>query len=189
MKSLVVFALITATIWLAGDLLLGALAAPTLFSHAPGGLGTSAELSRALAGMLFGDLLAHWAKVVEYSLWPLLLMLLGGCAGAALRAHRTLVGVACVLALVGLSAAHLASHATLEEVVKHRPAVPAYDSREAAPPAQSEEEQQTFNTLHKRSVTLFCIESALLAAVVVGLTITLLRREREDAPSAPRGGP
>lgn len=159
-----VAALVAATIWCAGNAVC-ALAAASIFSHASPA-DTGAAITRATAGLLFGDLLRTWLPVG----WILAAALLPWVAWAW-RAG----GVVRIAAPLALGVA-LGLHAwgVLEASRAHR-LRPAYANGDA-------QVRAAFDAAHRGSSAAFRLETATLAVVVAGLAITLGRR-RSVAPS------
>ena len=174
MRILLVFLLALTACWCAGNLVLGAVAASGVFSFAPP---KGDVVSRAVAGALFGEVLARWAAVVAVSFQiavPGLLLML---TGAAISLRRHVAAGICVTAVVGLILIHTWSGSVLTQ------------DRAVAPPTDpakpySSEQQEAFVVLHRSSERLFIVESFLLLLVVVGAGIALAKRDRVET-SAP----
>ncbi len=165
MRMVLVLALLTACIWLVGNLVLVGLVAPTLFAHAP------ADITRAQAGLLFGDLLMRWIGIVDLSLWLALTVLLALIAGYLLKLQRRGLMLASVLALAGLATVHLWSRATVHEARSQRPtAVLAQGPAQLLP----DEQHAAFAAVHQRSETLFAAETLLLALVVLATAVACM---------------
>ena len=80
MKALTVIILVVATIWCAGNVILGAVAAKGVFLHA---LPHADHISREMAGAIFGDVLLRWSTAIDVAFLPLLgvlILLQGGTA-------------------------------------------------------------------------------------------------------------
>jgi hypothetical protein len=172
MKFLVVLCFFTATVWFAGNIVLGAVGAPAIFSHAYSG-----EITKDLAGAIFGDTLMRWTHVVDVGLQVLLGGVLLVLAGVALGVRRHLVMVLCLVALVAVGGLHAWSRATINE------------TRASAPPteagkAYSDEQRAAFNVLHLRSERLMIAESLLLLAVAIASGVALCRRSDPVSASA-----
>lgn len=161
MKMLLTLTLLTACIWLVGNLVLGALVAPGLFAHAP------VDITRAQAGLLFGDLLTRWIAIVDLSLWMVLLVELALIAGYLLHLQRWGLMLCAVLALGGLTGVHLWARTTVREAGQQRPAALATGPAQILP----DEQHVAFAAVHQRSETLFAAETLLLAAVVLVIAV------------------
>ena len=175
MKTLLVFLLVFAVIWCVGDLLLGAVAAPSVFSFAPP---KADVISRAVAGALFGEILDRWMAVVDHSLQILVPGLLLVLTGAAISLRRRAVAALCVLAVIGLLAVHTFSRNALTQALACAPPI------DATKPYSSEQ-QATFIALHDRSKLLFGTESVLLLFLVVGAGFTLAKHDRVETSALP----
>ena len=176
MRILLVVVLLTSCAWLAVNVALVAVVAPSLFSHAP----PHADLvSKFLAGELFGDLLQRWIGVADTSAWPLTVLTMCILSGYALRDRNRLAGGACLAAVVGLIALHLCARQVVAEAWAIRPPV-----KEAERANYSEETHAAFDVLHHRSVMLFGLETVLLRAVVLGSAGVLMRGQLPLRPSA-----
>jgi hypothetical protein len=175
MRILLVILLVLATIWLAGDLVLGAVAAPGVFSFAPP---KGDGISRAVAGGIFGEIIARWTMVVDVSLQVVVPGLLLVLTGAAISLRRRGAAVLCVLAVAGLLGVHTWSRSVSAEV------------RAAAPPSDeskpyTSEQQAAFVALHYSSERLYAVECFLLLLIVAGAGVALVRRDRVET-SAPQ---
>ena len=164
MKFLIVLCLFTATVWFAGNIVLGAVAAPAIFSHVYTG-----DVSKELAGAIFGGTLARWTNVVDVGLQVLLGGVLLILAGVTLGLRRRLLMGLCLAALVTIGGLHAWSRTTLIE------------TRNGAPPTTagkpySDEQRAAFNVLHLRSERLMIAESLLLLAVAIASGIALCRK-------------
>lgn len=176
MRIILIVTLVLATAWLAVNVSLGALAAPTLFSHAP----PHADLiSRPVAGELFGDLLRRWIAFGNTSVLPLTVLPLAVLSGYALRDRKRLASGACMLAVAGLIVVHLASYQVVAEAWDLRP-----PAKEADQAAYGDDKRAAFNALHSRSFALFLVETSLLLGVVLGAAAVLTRRLEPLRPSA-----
>jgi hypothetical protein len=175
MRPLVVTILVLATIWCAGNVILGAVAAKGVFLHAP----PHADLlSRDLAGAIFGKVLERWSFAVDVGLLPLIGVLILLLAGALLNTKRIGLMVLCLFALAAIAGVHLWSRAILS------------DALATAPPANpetpySEAQREAFNLLHKRSTAVFSTEAGLLLLLIVGCGIALGRQADPVPASAP----
>ncbi len=169
MKALTVIILVLATIWCAGNVILGAVAAKGIFLHAASTLTPQPDqITRELAGAIFGNILVRWSSAVDVAFLPLLGVLILLQAGALLNLRRVGMMVVCLVALGAITGVHLWSRAILSEAVAIAPPV---DHR--AP--YSAEQRETFNTVHKRSTTVFSAEAGLLLLLVIGCGIALGR--------------
>ncbi|MBA3701062.1 MAG: hypothetical protein H0W78_19605 [Planctomycetes bacterium] len=174
MRALTVIILVLATIWCAGNVILGAVAAKGVFVHAP----PHADLiSREVAGAIFGKVLERWSFAVDVGFLPLIGVLLLLLAGALLNLKRIGVMVLCLATLGGIAGVHLWSRTIL------------HDALVAAPPTDpkapySDEQRETFNTLHKRSTNVFSAEAGLLLLLIIGCGVALGRQSDPVVTSA-----
>ncbi len=174
MKALTVIILVVATIWCAGNVILGAVAAKGIFLHAQP---HADNISREMAVAIFGDVLLRWSTAIDVAFLPLLGILILLQAGALLNLKRVGLMVVCLLALGGIAGVHLWSRAILSEAVAMAPPI---DPK--AP--YSAEQRETFNTMHKRSTTVFSAEAGLLLLLVIGCGIALGRHSDPVVTSA-----
>ncbi len=174
MKALTVIILVVATIWCAGNVILGAVAAKGVFLHA---LPHADHISREMAGAIFGDVLLRWSTAIDVAFLPLLGILILLQAGALLNLKRVGLMVVCLLALGGIAGVHLWSRAILSEAVAIAPPIDAKVPYSA-------EQRETFNTMHKRSTTVFSAEAGLLLLLVIGCGIALGRQSDPVVTSA-----
>jgi hypothetical protein len=174
MKALTVIILVVATIWCAGNVILGAVAAKGVFLHA---LPHADHISREMAGAIFGDVLLRWSAAVDVAFLPLLAVLILLQAGALLNLRRVGLMITCLLALGAITGIHLWSRAILAEAIASAPPIDAKA-------AYSAEQRETFNTVHKRSTTVFSAEAGLLLLLVVGCGIALGRQTDPVVTSA-----
>ena len=170
MRIMLVVLLALSVIWLAGNLVLGAVTASGVFSFAPP---KGDVISRAVAGAIFGEVLTRWTTVVDVSLQIAVPGLLLVLTGAAISLRRRGAAVLCVLAVCGLLGAHTWSRSVLGQ------------ARAAAPPSDatktySTEQQEAFVALHHSSERLFSAESFLLLLIVVGAGIALAKHDRVE---------
>ena len=178
MKALVVIVLVVAATWCAGNVILGAVAAPGIFAHAVSTPTLQPDhVSRELAGSIFGEILRRWSHAVDIGFLPLLGVLILLLAGALLNLKRIGLMVVCMLALGSIAGVHLWSSATLEQALS---AAPPIDPKST----YSAEQRETFNTLHKRSTTVFSAEALLLLFLVIGCGIALGRQADAVSTSA-----
>ena len=166
MRFLLVLCLFASTVWFAGNIVLGAIVAPAIFHHAPA---YSNDLTRDLAGALFGDTLMRWLKVVDYGLQVLLGGVLLVLSGVALGLRRRLTMGLCLVALTALLGLHAWSGSTTTE------------AKASAPPIEtgkpySDEQRAAFIVLHEQSKRLMIAESLLLLAVAIASGIALCRK-------------
>lgn len=176
MRALTVIILVLATIWCAGNVILGAVAAKGVFMHASPY--PDAIVSREIAGAIFGKILERWSFAVDVGLLPLLGVLILLLAGALLNLKRIGLMVLCLAALGIISGVHLWSRAILHETLA------------TAPPADpkapySDEQRETFNALHKRSTNVFTTEAGLLLLLIIGCGVALGRQVEPVVTSAP----
>lgn len=164
MRMLLTITLITACVWLVGDLTLGALVAPGLFAHAP------ADITRAQAGLLFGDLLTRWIAIVDVSLWLALMVELALIAGYLLKLQRWVLMACTIIVLTGLTGVHLWARATVREAGEQRPATLAAGPAQLLP----DEQHVAFAAIHQRSEMLFTAEILLLAGVVLAVAVATM---------------
>lgn len=174
MRMILVLTLLTACIWLVGNLVLGALVAPGLFAHAP------VDITRAQAGLLFGDLLTRWIAIVDLSLWLVLLIELALIAGYLLKLQRWALMIGTILVLGGLTGVHLWARATVQEAGQQRTAVLAPGPAQILP----DEQHAAFAAVHRRSETLFAAETLLLALVVLGVAMACMVHQPGAAKEA-----
>jgi len=175
MKTLIVIILVLATCWCAGNVILGAVAAKGIFLHAPP---HADHITREVAGAIFGKVLERWSFAVDVGFLPLIGVLLLLLAGALLNLKRIGVMVLCLAALGSIAGVHLWSRDVL------------HDALVAAPPMDakipySEEQRETFNSLHKRSTSVFSTEAGLLLLLIIGCGIALGRQSDSLVTSAP----
>ena len=166
MRALVVIILVLATIWCAGNVILGAVAAKGVFLHAPP---HADHISRDLAGAIFGKVLERWSFAVDVAFLPLIGVLILLLAGALLNLKRLGLMVLCLATLGAIAGVHLWSRAILTEALA---AAPPIDAKTPYSDAQRE----TFNVLHKRSTTVFSTEAGLLLLLIIGCGIALGRQ-------------
>ncbi len=178
MRIALVVLLICASAWLAVNVVLAGVIAQGVFAHAPPH--PDHDFSKSVAGAVFGDLLDRWVAIVDLSLLPMLLVLLGAAVGYALRAHHRLTAALTLIVLLGVLGVHIASRATIVEARALRP-----PTKEADEARYTDEQHERFNELHHRSVMLFGTETALLLAAVVGVGIALAGRGGGLGTSAP----
>ena len=165
MRALTVIILVLATIWCAGNVILGAVAAKGVFIHAP----PHADIiTREVAGAIFGKVLERWSFAVDVGFLPLIGVLILLLAGALLNLKRIGVMVLCLAALGAVAGVHLWSRTILHEAL-----VTAPPTDPKAP--YSEEQRETFNTLHKRSTSVFSTEAGLLLLLIIGCGVALAR--------------
>ena len=93
MRALTVIILVLATIWCAGNILLGAVAAPSVFLFA-----YDNHISREVAGQIFGKILERWSYSVDVGFLPLIGVLILLLAGALLNLKR--IGLMVLLVLL-----------------------------------------------------------------------------------------
>jgi hypothetical protein len=98
-------------------------------------------------------------------------------AGALLNLKRIGLMMLCLGALAGIAGVHLWSRAIL------------HDALATAPPTDpkapySDEQRETFNTLHKRSTQVFSTEAGLLFLLIIGCGIALGRQADPVVASA-----
>lgn len=170
MRIMLVVLLVLSVIWLAGNLVLGAVAASSVFSFAPP---KGDVVSRAVAGAIFGEVLARWTTVIDVSLQIAVPGLLLVLTGAAISLRRHAAAVLCVLAVTGLLGVHTWSRSVLGQA---RAAAPPTDAAKTYSP----EQQETFVALHRSSERLFLAESFLLLLVVVGVGIALAKHDQVE---------
>lgn len=174
MRVVITLTLLTACTWLVGNIMLGAFIAPELFSHSP------ADITRAQAGQLFGDLLAHWIHIVDLSLWLALLVLLSLCAGYHLKLqHRLRMGMM-LFVMLTLSGIHLWARSTVDDAHAQRPALLESSELQVLP----NEQHAAFARLHQRSEILFATETLLLALIVCASAVAIIA-PRSDADGTP----
>lgn len=174
MRALTVIILVLATTWCAGNVILGAVAAKGVFLHAPP---HADVISREAAGAIFGKVLERWSFAVDVGFLPLIGVLILLLAGALLNLKRLGLMVLCLAALGGIAGVHLWSRAILQEALA---TAPPTDPK--AP--YSEEQRETFNTLHKRSTSVFSAEAGLLLVLIIGCGIALGRQSDPVVTSA-----
>lgn len=174
MRALTVIILVLATIWCAGNVILGAVAAKGVFLHAPP---HADHITREAAGAIFGKVLERWSFAVDVGFLPLLGVLILLLAGALLNLKRIGVMVLCLAALGGIAGVHLWSRAILEQALVTAPPI---DPKAPYTDAQRE----TFNTLHKRSTSVFSTEAGLLLLLIIGCGIALGRQSDPVVTSA-----
>jgi hypothetical protein len=162
------FCLLIAAIWLVGNAMLGALVAPTLFSHAPH------DITRAQAGLLFGDLLGTWINIVDVSLWLTLMVLIAVLAGALLISKRAGTALLCLLAIGALAGVHLMARSAAQEAAEASPA--AKGTSVQVLPA---EQHEAFQAVHRRSEILFTTETGLLLVLVFAFAVALATSKPE----------
>jgi hypothetical protein len=172
MKVLTVIILVLAATWCAGNLILGAVAAPSVFHFAYEG-----HISRELAGGIFGRVLERWSFAVDVGFLPLIGVLMLLLAGALLNLKRIGLMVLCLISLGAIAGVHLWSRSVLEQALV---AAPPLDPK--AP--FSDTQRETFNTLHKRSTSVFSTEAVLLFLLVIGCGTALGRQSEEVVTSA-----
>ena len=178
MKALVVFILVVAATWCAGNIILGAVAAPGIFAHA--GSTTTLQpdhVSRELAGKIFGEILRRWSHAVDVGFLPLLGVLILLLAGALLNLKRVGLMIVCLLALGSIAGVHVWSSATLDQALASAPPIDPKISYSA-------EQRETFNGLHKRSTTVFSAEALVLLFLVIGCGVALGRQADAVSTSA-----
>lgn len=171
MRALVVIILVLATIWCAGNIILGAVAAKGVFMYAYDG-----HISRELAGAIFGRILERWSFAVDVGFLPLIGVLILLLAGALLNLKRIGVMLLCLVMLGAIAGVHLWSRAILAEALVTAPPI---DPK--AP--YSEAQRETFNVLHKRSTTVFSLEAGLLLLLIVGCGVAL-GRQADPVPAS-----
>lgn len=174
MRALIVIILVLATTWCAGNVILGAVAAKGVFLHAPP---HADHITREVAGAIFGKVLERWSFAVDVGFLPLIGVLILLLAGGLLHVKRIGVMVLCLLALGSIAGVHLWSRDVLQQAVV---AAPPMDPK--AP--YSEEQRETFNTLHKRSTSVFSTEAGLLLLLIIGCGIALGRQTDPVVTSA-----
>lgn len=166
MRALVVIILVLATIWCAGNVILGAVAAKGVFLHAPP---HADHVTREVAGAIFGKILERWSFAVDVGFLPLIGVLILLLAGALLNLKRIGLMVLCLAALGAIAGVHLWSRAILIEALA---SAPPLDPK--AP--YSEAQREAFNILHKRSTSVFTAEAGLLLLLIVGCGVALGRQ-------------
>lgn len=166
MRALVVIILVLATIWCAGNVILGAVAAKGVFLHAPP---HADHLSRDLAGAIFGKVLERWSFAVDVGFLPLIGVLILLLAGALLNLKRIGLMMLCLVAFGAIAGVHLWSRAILAEALVSAPPI---DPKTP----YSEAQRESFNVLHKRSTTVFSTEAGLLLLLIIGCGIALGRQ-------------
>lgn len=172
MKTLTVIILVLTATWCAGNVILGAVAAPSVFHFAYEG-----HISREIAGGIFGKVLQRWSFAVDVGFLPLIGVLMLLLAGALLNLKRIGLMVLCLVALGAIAGVHLWSRTVLEQALV---AAPPLDPKAPFTDAQRE----TFNTLHKRSTSVFSTEAGLLLLLVIGCGIALGRQSEAVVTSA-----
>lgn len=170
MRIVLTITLLAASVWLVGNLVLGVLVAPALL--------TSETITRAQGGLLFGALLRDWIAVVDISVWLALVILLALSAGYLLKLKRWGLMLATILVLSGLSGVHVWSRVTIHEVGQQpKPSAFADPNLQLLPDPQ----HAAFASLHRRSETLFAIETLLLALVVLATAVAVSVHRPEAA--------
>ena len=172
MRALTVIILVLATIWCAGNILLGAVAAPSVFLFA-----YDNHISREVAGQIFGKILERWSYSVDVGFLPLIGVLILLLAGALLNLKRIGLMVLCLGALGGIAGVHLWSRAILQEALVTAPPI---DTKVP----YSEKQRETFNVLHNRSINIFKTEAGLLFLLIIGCGIALGRQADSVVTSA-----
>lgn len=165
-----VLILVPATAWVTGNLLLGLGVARALFAHAPAPMAPVGpdQISRALAGELFGDVLLGW-----YGL-PLTICCYAVCAGGGIiaglanKAGRHLTAGALMAAFVVVGLLHVQTAITVVEV-GHQ----AADLRQAADPDSL---RPAFQTLHVQSEHLVKLETVVVLVIAIAALVGLLRQ-------------
>ena len=173
MRALVVIILVLATIWCAGNVILGAVAAKGIFLHAPP---HADHITREAAGAIFGKVLERWSFAVDVGLLPLIGVLILLLAGALLNLKRIGVMVLCLVALGGIAGVHLWSRDILHQALAKAPPIDAKV-------AYSDEQRAEFNDLHKRSTSVFTTEAGLLLLLIIGCGIAL-GRQADPVPAS-----
>ena len=165
MRLLALLFMVLSAMWMAGDVILGAVAAKGVFVHAP----PSADLlSRDEAGAVFGGILRRWYAVVMVSFFPLVLVLGTSVTGLLLYQRQRVLAMGSILLLVGIVGIHLWSATVLNEAIAVAPPLAATATYTLA-------DREWFNVLHHRSTTLFTSEALLLLAAMIGAGVLLLR--------------
>ena len=178
MKALVVIILVVAATWCAGNVILGAVAAPGIFAHAVSTPTLQPDhVSRELAGKIFGEILRRWSHAVDIGFLPLLGVLILLLAGALLNLKRIGLMVVCMVALGSIAGVHLWSSATLDQALASAPPIDPKTPYGA-------EQREIFNALHKHSTTAFSTEALLLLVMVIGCGIALGRQADAVSTSA-----
>lgn len=175
MRALTVIILVLATIWCAGNVILGAVAAKGVFMHASPY--PDAVVSREIAGAIFGKILERWSFAVDVGFLPLIGVLILLLAGALLNLKRIALMVLCLTALGAVAGVHLWSRAILHETLA---TAPPTDPK--AP--YSDEQRETFNALHDRSTNVFTAEAGLLLLLIIGCGVALGRQAEPVVTSA-----
>lgn len=172
MRALTVIILVLATIWCAGNVILGAVAAPSIFLFAYDG-----HISREVAGAVFGKVLERWSFSVDIGFLPLISVLMLLLAGALLNLKRIGVMVLCLVTLGSIAGVHLWSRDILSQALATAPPI---DTKVP----YSEEQRKTFNDLHNRSINIFKTEAGLLFLLIIGCGIALGRQTDQVVTSA-----
>jgi hypothetical protein len=172
MKVLTVIILVLTAAWCAGNVILGAIAAPSIFHFAYEG-----HISRELAGSIFGRVLERWSFAVDVGFLPLIGALILMLAGALLHLKRVGLVLLCLIALGGITSGHLWSRYVLAQALATAPPI------DPTMPF-TDDQRETFNKLHKRSTTAFSTEAGLLLLLIIGCGIALSRQSAEIVTSA-----
>lgn len=178
--------LIPGTIWVTGNLLLGAVVARTVFSHAPAPMAAVGpdQISRAMAGQLFGDALQMWYGVPLSIACVAVCIGLGWLGGRAKAAGKPLTTAALIMAFVALTLLHTQTVAVVKAVGSQ-----AQELRTLTGP-ELEERRLAFQQAHHASENLVKLETLVVLVLVVGATIAAGRRRTvaalgSSAPATP----
>ncbi len=164
--------LIPGTAWVTGNLMLGIIAAKTLFAQAPAPMAAVGpdQISRAMAGDLFGSMLLQW-----YGL-PLTLLCLTTCiglgwlAGLAKRAGKRLTAGALIAAFVALALLHRQTVHVIQEVGNQA------QQLAKTPPEAAEVPRLAFQRAHLQSEQLVKLETLVVLVLTIGTAVALVRR-------------
>ncbi len=173
--------LIPGTIWVTGNALLGAVVARALFAHAPAPMAPTGpdQITRTMAGQLFGDCLEVWYGIPLTVCCLLVCIGLGWLAGRAQAARRPLTSGALILAFVVLGFLHLQAKGTVTTVGQQAEAL------RRATPAEAEALRPAFQASHHASESLVKLETAVVFLLVAGIAIAALRRRPVTDSPAP----
>lgn len=160
MRAALALLAVAATVWTAGDLVLGGVVAPGVFAHVP------APITREQAGWITGDLLATW------SAWALLPW--AACLAALVRiatacwAQRRRAGLwLCAAAIAFLLPVRPTVHALVAE-----------GRQQAADLRAGTGDRARFARLHGLSMALGSLEALLAATTAAGAIAILVREGR-----------
>ena len=162
----------SATIWVTGNVVLGAVVAPAAFSVAPP---RGTLISREAAGAIFGAVLERWTNLPVTVLLTVILFSLGMLIGQAWSEGRKLIAGLLLGTLCLTWASHSLARQTLTEV-----AALAEERRQVSERTPASEVH--FAERHHASERWVGAETLVALLLAVGGVVGVVRQRRASAP-------